>query len=102
MVAHGAMEICENIQFGCADVALTDSLKVRTGMEKMDAAPRKPVIPRLGLLHGTLSRFTPSQALISRLGVGPDVYRFERLVDHTDALRPTNNVFCQEKIRGRP
>ena len=59
-------------------------LRQRAG--ELVARPRRPVIPRLGPLHGTLARFTPSQAIFSRLSAGPDVHRFDGLVDHTGLL----------------
>lgn len=34
------------------------------------SGPRSSVIPRLGGLHGTLSRFMPSQAIVSRFSPG--------------------------------
>lgn len=35
--------------------------------------PRSPVIPPVGRLRGTLSRFMASQPIFSRLNPGPDV-----------------------------
>ena len=45
-------------------------------MKKIDrgyVGLRSSVIPRTGGLHGTLSRFMPSQAIVSRFSSGPDV-----------------------------
>ena len=50
----------------------------------VDEQPRRPVIPRLGPLHGMLAHFTPSQVIVSRLSAGLDVHQFAALVDHTD------------------
>jgi hypothetical protein len=47
------------------------------------AGPRRPVIPRLGPLHATVSGFMPSQAIIRRINAGLDVPKFAPLRDHT-------------------
>ena len=56
----------------CQFRAIADLSSEAIGAYAISGDSRSTVIPRQGGLHGTLSRFMPSQAIVSRLNVGPD------------------------------
>lgn len=64
-----------------------------TKEDRSCAGVRSSVIPRQGGLHGTLSRFMPFQAIVSRLNVWPDA--------HSNPAVSPRSIFSIENWSGR-